>query len=324
MRYHQLMILVPLATFAAASTTVAVCLALAWERLEASLAGVPAVARARRLLLLRLAPVLAGLLACGVSLLAFLRYEPRTTAETPGWILLTCALAGAGLTISSLWRFMVRCRTTGRFLRTVERTATRITVPGVAVPTWRLDITFPLVALAGVWRSRLLIARCVLEQIPDDELHVVLKHELAHARHRDNLTRLLLTALPDVVGLAERWLGIERAWHEAAEDAADDLATGDDPQARVRLASALVRVARMAGRQALPEVPLLAFHRGEPVERRVRRLLEAARPRSGASMLRMAILTIALLSGALGLWLGSDLVLLGMHHSSEWLVNARP
>ena len=94
---------------------------------------------------------------------------------------------------------------------------------------------------------RLLVARRVLEQMPGDELQVIVKHELAHARQRDNVARLLLSALPDVLGLGHQWLGIERAWHEAAEDAADELATGDDAQARVCLASALVRVARMVG-----------------------------------------------------------------------------
>ena len=53
---------------------------------------------------------------------------------------------------AGLWRFIVRWRTTSRFLRTVECTATRVTVPGVSLPTWQLDTAFPLVALAGIWR----------------------------------------------------------------------------------------------------------------------------------------------------------------------------
>jgi hypothetical protein len=34
-------------------------------------------------------------------------------------------------------------------------------------------------------------------------------------------------------------------------------------------------------------------------------------------------MTLALVSGALALWLGADAVLLRMHHAIEWLVNAR-
>ena len=222
-----------------------------------------------------------------------------------------------------LWRLIVRCRATSRFRRVAARTATRVTVPGASLPVWQVDAAFPLVALAGIWRPHVLIARSVLEQIPDNELQVILKHEIAHARRHDNLVRLLLTGLPDVLSLIQPRVGIERAWHEAAEDAADDLATGDDAQRRVCLASGLVRVARMAERQVAPAVPLFAFHEGESVARRVRRLLDAAQPRSIPPIL-LVLMTVALASGALGLWLRLDFVLLGVHHATEWLVNARP
>ena len=209
--YQQLLGLVALATFAAVSTAAAIGLALSWRWLEAPLTHGPAVARARLLLFLRLVPVVLGVLACGVTMLAFARHEPRTTVETPGWILLTVASIGAGLAVVGLWRIVVRWRTTSRFLRTVERTATRITLPGVFLPTWQLDIAFPLVALAGIRRPYLLIARGILEQVPGDELQVIVKHELAHARQRDNVARMLMTGLPDVLSLGQKWLGIERA-----------------------------------------------------------------------------------------------------------------
>jgi Zn-dependent protease with chaperone function len=322
MRYAQLISLVTLATFAASSTVAAVCIALSWLRLAPAVTHLASVPRARLIFLLRVAPTLVGLFAGGMTILAFLRHEPRSTAEIPGWILLAAAAVGAALFFSGVWRVIVRCWSTYGFLRTVERTATRIDVPTAGLPTWQLDTAFPLVALAGIWRPRLLIARCVLEQIPGDELQVVLRHELAHARQHDNVARLLLTGLPDVLTLAERWLGMERAWSEAAEDAADDLATGDDAEARVCLASALVRVAKLVGRQSAPSIPLFAFHRGESVERRVRRLVDVAAPRSHAPSPPLRFTTIPLLVGAL-LLLSPSAVLL-VHHAIEWLVNARP
>ena len=119
--------------------------------------------------------------------------------------------------------------------------------------------------------------------------------------------------------------GHRAAWHEAAEDAADELATGDDAQARVCLASALVRVARMAGSRAVPPIPLLAFHRGDSVERRVRRLLDGAETRPIAPSFPLAFTSVVVLSGALGLlWLTADVVLQLVHHAIEWLVNVRP
>jgi Zn-dependent protease with chaperone function len=322
--YQQLMALVALATFAVVSTTAAIGMALSWRWLAAPLTRGPAVARARLLLMLRLVPVLLGVLACGVTMLAFARHEPRTTVETPGWILLTAASIGAGLGVAGLWRIMVRCRTTSQFLQTVERTATRVSVPGVSLPTWQIDTAFPLVALAGIWRPCLLVARGVLEQVPADELQVIVKHELAHARQRDNVARLLLFGLPDVLSLGHQWLGLERAWHEASEDAADELATGDDAQARVCLASALVRVARMGGSQAVPALPLLAFHRGGSVERRVHRLLDGVESRLSAPVLwLLSMMTVILLSSGAMAWLTADIVLLRVHRLIEWLVNVR-
>jgi Zn-dependent protease with chaperone function len=323
MRYQQLMILVTLATFAAVSTAAAAGVALFWPGLAASLSRLSAATRARLLVVLRLAPVAVALLACAVTLLAFLRHEPHATVETPGDILIAGAAAGIGLAVMGLWRLIVRCRATFRFRRMAARTATRVTIPGASLPVWRLDAAFPLVALAGIWRPHVLIARCVLEQVPDNELQVILKHEIAHARRHDNLVRLLLTGLPDVLSLIQQRVGIERAWHETAEDAADDLATGDDAQRRVCLAAGLVQVARMAGGQVAPAVPLFAFHEGESVARRVRRLLDAAQPRSIPPIL-LVLMTVALTSTALGLWLRLDLVLLGVHHATEWLVNGRP
>ena len=324
MRYAQLMTLVMLAAFAASSSAAALCIAFSWLRLEPGVARLPSITRARLIFLVRVTPALLGVIAGGVAVLAFVRHEPSATAEEPGWILLAAAAVGAGLVLGGLCRVIVRCWITYRFLQTVERTATRVAVPDAGLPTWQLDTAFPLVALAGIWRPRLLVARNVMERLTEDELQVVIKHEIAHAGQRDNVARLLLTGLPDVLSPVERWLGIERAWSEAVEDAADDVATGNDAAARICLASALVRVAKMVGRQTAPAVPLFAFHSGESVERRVRRLVNVAAPRSHGPAPRLRVITIALLVGGLLLLVRSDALLLGVHHATEWLVNARP
>ena len=320
MRYTQLMILVTLAAFALSSTAAVVVLGLAWPRLTSGLARVLPAARARLILLLRLAPTLVGGCLSVVTLIAFLRYEPRSTAERPGFVLLAAAALGAGLLLAGFWRVALRGWRTFRFLQAVQRTAAPLTLPGVGLPAWQLDTLCPLVAIAGVWRPRFLIARRVVEQIPGDELLVIVRHELAHVRQHDNVARLLLTGMPDVLALAERWLGIGRTWSAAAEEAADDLATGDDPEARVCLASALVRVAKMAARQPA-SLPLLAFHDGDSIERRVGRLLGAAAPGAPAPLASMGYVTIALLAGTVPL-LGSNAFLLGLHHAIENLVNA--
>src|SRR5687768_3208000 len=104
MRYTQLITLVTLAAFAASSTAAAVCIALSWRRLEAAITTLASVPRARLLFLSRVAPTLVGVFAGGMTILAFLRHEPRSTAEVPGWILLTAAAIGALLCLSGIWR----------------------------------------------------------------------------------------------------------------------------------------------------------------------------------------------------------------------------
>ena len=326
-RYELLLILVTLAAFAAASTAAAAGLVLVWRRIDAGAPGLPAAARTTRLFALRLVPVVTGVLACAVSALAFLRHEPRTTGETPEWLLLGAAATGAALVAAALIRVAARCWSTSTFLAAIERTATRVSgVPAIDVglPVWQLDIPFPLVALAGIRRPRLLIARQVLEEIPADELRVVLRHEIAHARRRDNVAGLLMSALPDVLGLAGRSVGLDRAWRDAAEDAADDRATAGDASARACLASAVVRVAQLAHRQSAPAVPLLAFYSGETREsigRRVRRLLDdETPPRARAHPFGFVAAAAALVVPALLL---ETELLLGAHRAIEWLVNAR-
>jgi Zn-dependent protease with chaperone function len=320
MRYAQLMTLATLASFALSSTAAAMCVALAWWRVEPLLAPLFSAARSRIIFILRLAPTLIGGFASVLTVAAFLRYEPRSTVERPGFVLLAAASCGAALLLAGWSRVVMRCWRTLRFLQAIERSGKRVTVPGMCLPAWQLDTAFPLIAIAGTWRPRFLIARCVLEQIPRDELRVVVGHELAHARQRDNIVRLLFTAMPDVLALADRWLRLERAWSAAAEEAADDLATGDDPEARLCLASALVRVSKMAGQRTVP-MPLLAFHSGESVEGRVRRLVDFAAPRPHIPVAALRYMTVALLAGAVPLLLRPAAFLVAVHYATEWLVN---
>jgi Zn-dependent protease with chaperone function len=324
MRYEQLLALVALTAFAAASTVACACVAATFQRVETALATRRSISRARALLLVRLTPVLAGTLACVLAMLAYLRHEPRTTEEIPGWLLIAGAVAGACLVVAGGRRAIERCWRTSRFLRLIDQAATPVIVPGATLPAWQADVEFPLLAVAGFWRPRLLIARQVLVQLPEDELAVAVQHEIAHARRRDNLSRLLFTALPDVLGLIEGRLGLARAWHEAVEDAADDFATQHEPEARLRLASALVRVASLAGDRPMPPVPLTAFHEGGSTERRVRRLVgEAARP-APAALLPWRVAMAVSFGAASVVALTWNRALRAVHDAIEWLVNAGP
>jgi beta-lactamase regulating signal transducer with metallopeptidase domain len=74
--------------------------------------------------------------------------------------------------------------------------------------------------------------------LSDDEMQVALRHELGHARAWDNLRKILVSAIP-LPGMG----GLERAWHEAAELAADDRAVTSREEA-LDLAAALIKLSR--------------------------------------------------------------------------------
>ena len=211
-------------------------------------------------------------------------------------------------------------------VRTVERTATRVTVPGVTLPTWQVDTAFPLVALAGIWRPSLLVARRVLEQIPDDELQVIVKHELAHARQRDNVAQLLLTAVPDVPGSVSS--GDRHRASVARGGRRRRRRLGDRRRCTERACAWRRRWSVSPGwseRQVAPPVPLVAFH-----QRRLGRAPCPPPSRWGGDPITSHLLscssssTVALAVRSPGLWLSADAVLLACTTRAEWLVNARP
>jgi hypothetical protein len=125
------------------------------------------------------------------------------------------------------------------------------------------------------------------------------------------------------------WTAVSRAledrWQAEAEFAADADAVGGDGQRAVLLASALVKVARLASGAAGPPVfparVSSAFHVPTLLEVRVRRLLGGALPPAVARGLGWSSVTVSLTIAA-GLWLAGFPDLL--HAATEALVTRLP
>jgi len=101
-----------------------------------------------------------------------------------------------------------------------------------------------------------------------NELRVAVRHELGHERSRDNLKKLLMNAIP-FPGMS----GIERAWRETAELAADDSAI-ESRQDALDLATALIKLSRFANRWAEPQTASAFVCGSSAVALRVHRLLD--------------------------------------------------
>ena len=149
--------------------------------------------------------------------------------------------------------------------------------PPAGVPAYTIESPAPIVALVGVFAPKLIAARTVIESCTIEELTAIVAHERGHLQARDNLKRWLMACAPDAL----RWTPIHQeiaaAWHDAAEDAADDVATRGDERARANLAALLVKIARLTPGAAWPAATVSPFVENDGLDRRVRRLLDAGR-----------------------------------------------
>jgi hypothetical protein len=217
------------------------------------------------LLALRLLPPgLALVVVAGICAPSYLWLEPNASPEEVGMVFLGVALTGAALGVAGLERALRAAMLSARRLRDCPRL---------------IESDAPVLMLAGVVRPRLVVSRGVIGALAPDQLAVAVRHEWAHRMAHDNLKRLLLLAIPDVLPRLRGLRSLERAWARMAEWAADDRAVGRSSRRSVALAAALVRVARMGSAPALtPLATSLLADRGDLAARVDRLLHPAARP----------------------------------------------
>lgn len=281
MTFDARFVVVVLAAFACANAIAASVAVWQWRHRAAPAAPQD---RAAFLFHIRLLPLIASLLWAALAMGSFFLFEPRRADERIGLVLLACALAGGALLLSAAARLTITLARHRRVVRGWLAAATPVVLPGVRIRSMMVDTTFPIVAVIGMIRPTLVIARAVLEACTAEELKAVLDHECRHITRGDNLRRTLLLGLPDPLGWLTVGREIDLAWHDATEEVADEAPGNDRGDAgRVALASALIRVAKMvpAG-QPMADIPASALYRGEPLERRVRRLLDPIPPRPRA------------------------------------------
>jgi beta-lactamase regulating signal transducer with metallopeptidase domain len=139
---------------------------------------------------------------------------------------------------------------------------------------WLVDTPYPVAAVTGLFRPRLLLSTRLLDECTAGELDAIVRHERAHVRRGDNIARAAILFLPNPLAFTSAGREMQQAWAAAAEEAADDAAAGDAAEARTALASALVRVAKMASAPVPDWMPALTFYEGTNLENRVRRLLD--------------------------------------------------
>jgi Zn-dependent protease with chaperone function len=263
-----------LAASAASWVSGSLLVAAAWPSVRTTVEQLPAGVRAQVVAALRLFPSAIAALALPLVFISFVSLEPAQTSEVSGVLLVAAALGALTVTFAGIARAVRGWRATLDALRQWTPPQ-RVTQGEVAIMA--IDEPFPIVAVVGIWRPRLYIARRVLAVCEPSEVEAMIAHEAAHVAAHDNLMRLLfLCALP-MRGLSRTAAELETSWTKATEEAADDLACRDGRSA-LALASALTKVSRLAAGHRAPLLHASAILSGAAIEHRVRRLLLPTRP----------------------------------------------
>ena len=259
----------------------------AWRHWSVRVCDLSATARARLIFALRVLPALLALSAVALLLPAYLIHEPRDAGESVSLKLAIPALLSViGLSLAA-WRGVSAWWVTRRLVRNWMAEAAPLDWPAAKIPAYRLPHPFPVLAVVGCWRPRLFVAEQLLTALTPAELDAALAHELGHWQAGDNFKRVLVRLCSDVLMLVPSFMpsgrALNQAWHDATEEAADEFAVAAQPATALLLASALVKLARMAPvgmRAALPvqaSYVMALTKDGEPqLARRVKRLLQLA------------------------------------------------
>ena len=268
------------ATYVALSAVVSAAVALLWKAGWLNWSEIPARARAGRLATLRLLPpIVVALVTIFFIFPLFVALEPVSDAEAVGPALLFVAIIGLGLVIRGAAVALRIVLNTRQIKRAWLRDATPLTARGArGIGAYRIVSPQPIVALVGIWQPSLVAAAVVVDNCTEIELANMLRHERTHFLSHDNLKRFLIACVPDVLALTRYHRTIASAWHDAAEDAADDAATQGEPYASMELAALLLKVASLAPSPTYASVTVSPFIESDSLERRVRRLVSDHRP----------------------------------------------
>ena len=269
-----------------------------WHLFKHPLMRCSARTRAELVFLMRLGPpVIAVVWIAAFMIPSYLTYEPYSTGEFVSKKLGALAAISAVGVGCAIWRGMRSWLATRSLLKTWIRSSRQIKLEDLDVPAFVLPHSFPIIAVVGTFRPRLFIAEHVLWSLSKAELAAAFAHEYGHMAANDNLKRSMLRTSRAALLMIPCGRSLDRAWAEAAEEAADEHAARQSSAVALNLASALVRIARMIpaeGRQVMPSsVFLVGGEETRGVKARVRRLVELASADPSSLVTRAPLLRLA-------------------------------
>lgn len=225
-------------------------------------------------------------------------HAPSTQAGALAWGGFALAVfAAAGLS----WHFAIGLWRGVRMRRQFDALSSRQT--GYRL----LDASEPAVFTLGWWRPRVYVSKGLLAGCSVEELAVILAHEQAHRRRRDNL-RLLLGRVFSLVLLPAWRRPVLHDLHLLCEQSCDFAAAKH--YGSLSVAQTLVQVGRVLHRSAAP-MQGVSFD-GSDLQNRVHALL---REDSRHLLSRWQLATLAIAAG-----LAVLLAVEPLHHGAEWMI----
>lgn len=268
---------IKLAFLLLANVAAAVAATLVWKLIADRLEWLSPHTRAQLIFALRVGPVLlAFVFVFGFVVPAYLIHEPEDSGEVVTFKLAMIAVpACAGLLLTAI-RVFRTWLITRRLEASWSANAVEISVDGAKVPVLRMDHPFPVIAVVGILRPRIFIAESALEALTSEELRAAIAHEQGHIAFHDNLKRSVLRIARDML-LIPIGRDLDAAWSKNVEAAADEYASRQKLEYALDLASAIVKLARIAPAVATHSaMAFLLGDQGSEVNDRVRRLIMLA------------------------------------------------
>jgi len=309
---------VSLAVFVLLYVSLSLAVSRGWNLIRRWFQPRSARSSADLLFILRMLPLaLSSVVTLGFTLPSFLLLEPRSTNEAVGKAPLAlgfCCLILIGVGVARAWTAQLRAsRALVKWLDGSMLMESQITESGEAVPIFRTGNDAPTLTVAGVCVPKVLVSEAAVAMLSPAELRTALRHEIAHALRYDNLKKLVFrfSVFPAMAGL-------EHAWSEETEMAADDAAVTSFHDA-LDLAAALIKVSRLGATESSGELTMALLHSSTALRARVQRLVSWKKERKPqthqnwlyAIPVAAAVVVVVATYGS---------VLNQMHAVTEWLV----